>query len=186
MKITRRVFLSSMLYMVSTTALPFELKTPFKLITFKSNATFFNAEEMTLLYDIADIMIPSTDTPGASDSHSAQVLDELMVTWASPNTQQQFKTFLSQFKAKARNTSGKEYVLMSREDRLALLIDIDESAFDASASDFLVIYKRLKALIFHIHYSSEIANPNFFLVPGGYRGSLTQDELNVIYERKYL
>ena len=186
MEINRRVFLGSMLYVVSASVLPSELKKALNLTVFESDAVFFDAEQFTLVYDIVDIMIPHTDTPGAVDSHTAQVLDELMISWAAPSTQQQFTLFLSDFLQRAKTALNADYLSLNRENRQAFVERIDELAFDTEKSDFSVAYKRFKALIFHIHYSSEIANPNFFLVPGGYRGSLSQNELNAIYERKYL
>ena len=186
MEINRRIFLGSMLYVVSASVLPSQLRKALQLTVFESDAVFFNAEQFTLVFDIADIMIPSTDTPGCVDSHAAQVLDELMISWAAPSTQQQFTLFLSKFLQQAKSAFNANYLSLSKEKRQAFIEQIDETAFETDKSDFSVAYKRLKALIFHVHYSSEIANPNFFLVPGGYRGSLTQEELNVIYERKYL
>ena len=185
-EINRRIFLGSMLYVVSASVLPSELKKALHLTVFESDAVFFDAEQFTLVYDIVDIMIPRTDTPGAVDSHTAQVLDELMISWAAPSTQQQFTLFLSEFLQRARTAFNANYLSLSKENRQTFVEQIDEVVFDTGKGDFSIAYKRFKALIFHIHYSSEIANPNFFLVPGGYRGSLSQDELNVIYERKYL
>lgn len=175
-----------MLYVVSTAVLPSELKNALKLTVFNSDALFFSAEQLTLVYDIADIMIPTTDTPGASDSHTAQVLDALMVSWASSNTQQQLTAFLSELRDRARSSNNKDFLLMPREERQAFLVEIDSHAFEKTTSPFLVAYKRLKALIFHIHYSSKEANPDFFLVPGGYRGTLSLEELHAIHKRKYL
>ncbi|GFD79460.1 hypothetical protein KUL152_30250 [Tenacibaculum sp. KUL152] len=175
-----------MLYVVSTAVLPTELKNTLKLTIFKSDASFFNAEQMTLVHDIADIIIPTTSTPGASDSHSAQVLDELMVSWASKSTQQQITSFLAQLNEKAHSISGQEYLLMPRENRLAFLTEIDRDAFKKTTSPFLVAYKRFKELIFHIHYTSKEANTNFILVPGGYKGNLNWDELQAIHKRQYL
>ncbi|MFZ8144511.1 gluconate 2-dehydrogenase subunit 3 family protein [Alteromonas macleodii] len=186
MKINRRVFLGSMLYVVSTAVIPFELKSSLKLTVFKSDASFFNAEQMTLAHDIADIMIPKTHTPGASDSHAAQILDELMVSWASLNTQQQMLSFLSEFQDRARDLHNKDYLLMTRERRLAYLVEIDQNAFEDTTSPFLIAYKRFKELIFHLHYTSKEANPEFILVPGGYKGDLTEDELQAINKRQYL
>lgn len=175
-----------MLYVVSASVLPSELKKTLKLTVFESDAVFFDAEQFTLVYDIADIMIPRSDTPGATDSHTAQVLDKLMISWAAPSTQQQFTLFLSEFLQRAKNAFKANYLSLSKERRQSFVEQIDETAFETDESDFSVAYKRFKTLVFHIHYSSEIANPNFFLVPGGYRGSLSKKELNAIYERKYL
>lgn len=172
--------------MVTTSVLPSELKNSLKLNVFKSDASFFNAEQMTLVHDIADIMIPATSTPGASDSRSAQVLDELMVSWATEATRRQITSFLAQLNEKARSISGQEYLLMPKESRLAFLSEIDRNAFEKTTSSFLVAYKRFKELIFHIHYTSKEANTNFILVPGGYKGNLSWDELQAIHKRQYL
>ncbi|MBJ7417548.1 MAG: gluconate 2-dehydrogenase subunit 3 family protein [Niveispirillum sp.] len=47
---------------------------------------FFNASEMALLADVAEIMIPATDTPGAMAANVHGVVDGLMLDWAVPAT----------------------------------------------------------------------------------------------------
>ncbi|GAC12602.1 gluconate 2-dehydrogenase subunit 3 family protein [Paraglaciecola chathamensis] len=185
-EINRRIFLGAMLYVVSASVLPSELKKVLKLNVFKSDAAFFNADQMTLVYDLANIMIPTTNTPGASDSHTAQVLDELMVSWASSSTQRQFTNFLAQFQSKAKGANNSNYFSLTKKEREAFVEYVDGNAFEKDRNEFSTAYKRIKALIFHIHYSSEEANPNFFLVPGGYKGNLTESELSAIHKRKYL
>lgn len=172
--------------MISASAFTSEVKKVLKLNVFKSDAAFFNAEQMTLVYDLANIMIPRTETPGASDSHTAQVLDELMTSWASLSTQRQFTNFLGQFLSRAKRETNSDYFSLTKEEREAFVEHIDENAFEKDRNEFSTAYKRIKALIFHIHYSSEEANPNFFLVPGGYKGNLTEPELSAIHKRKYL
>ena len=95
-------------------------------------------------------------------------------------------SFLSEFKDRARDLNGKDYLLMTRERRLAYLVEIDQKAFEDTTSSFLIAYKRFKELIFHLHYTSKEANPEFILVPGGYKGDVTEDELQAIYKRQYL
>ena len=186
MEINRRIFLGSMLYVVSASVLPSELKKALNLTVFESDAVFFDAEQFTLVYDIVDIMIPRTDTPGAVDSHTAQVVDDLMVSWASSSTQRQFTNFLAQFQSKAKGANNSNYFSLTKKEREAFVEYVDGNAFEKDRNEFSTAYKRIKALIFHIHYSSEEANPNFFLVPGGYKGNLTESELSAIHKRKYL
>ncbi len=175
-----------MFYMVSASVIPSGLKSALKLKVFKADAKFFNATQITLLNDIADIMIPATDSAGASDSHTAQVLDELMVSWATLDTQTQFSQFLSEFQSRAYTVYKKSYLNLSKAIRGDFLLELDNKAFENSETEFFTAYKRIKELIFHIHYSSPEANPHFFLIPGGYKGALNRDELAEINKRKYL
>lgn len=184
--ITRRIFIGSTLCLVTAPLLGFEINQANQITVFKEQGQFFSALDMTLLNDIAEIMIPKTSTPGASDAHVALVLDGLMLTWASDKTKTQFKDALIQINALATNTYKKQYRELALKDRSLIIEQLDKSAFANKDTHISLCYRRLKELVFHIYYTSEQANPDFKLVPGGYNGNLTKTELEVVNARGYL
>lgn len=145
---------------------------------------FFTADELTLLNDVAEIMIPRTDTPGAADAEVAAVVDGLMLTWAIEPTRQQFRRALAAFDTKAKSDFGKGYVKLMPEDRLSLVTALDVAAFSETPPDNADDYKRLKELIFRVFYTSEEGSADHVPIPGGYYGNLTLEEYQDLMEER--
>ncbi|WP_395344425.1 gluconate 2-dehydrogenase subunit 3 family protein [Ningiella sp. W23] len=185
-KITRRVFLGTSVYVVSA---PLLASLP---ATQSSNALqkvtepgqFFNAHELTVLADIAEIMIPKTDTPGATEAHVIPVLDALMLTWAGKETKAQYRAIVRQVEQLSLNTFKSAYVESTFQDREALITQLDERAFENTSSEISANYRKLKEMIFHIYYTSKEANPDYMLIPGAYKGCLSKEEYEAMVDER--
>lgn len=62
---------------------------------------FFTAGEFALLEEIANIVIPRTDTPGAREAGVPGFIDALMADWASSERRGQFRMLLAEIDAAA-------------------------------------------------------------------------------------
>ena len=184
--ISRRVFIGASVFVVSAPLLASVLNKNNDLYKVLSDGQFFNANEMTVLTDVAEIMIPKTDTPGAKDAQVALVLDGLMLTWAGKKTKEQYKECIVQIQTIARDTYQEKYIDLSLKQRTQLIEQLDIRAFENKKTGLSASYRKLKEIIFHVYYTSEEANPDFVLIPGGYRGNLTKQELEQIKARGYL
>ncbi|MDU0354989.1 gluconate 2-dehydrogenase subunit 3 family protein [Paraglaciecola aquimarina] len=175
--ISRRVFIGAAMYIVTAPILASTLNKQTKLAEIKVDGQFYSAHELTVLTDIAEIMIPKTDTIGATDAQVISVLDGLMMTWAGSKTKQQFKTCIQQIGALAKDTHGQGYLALPLHLRQQLIEQLDISAFANKKTQLSSNYRRLKEMVFHIFYTSEQANPDFILIPGEYYGNLTKQQL---------
>lgn len=148
---------------------------------------YFTPDQSALLLDVADIMIPSTDTAGAADSETILYLDQLMQNWASQATKLQINRFVDKLNAKALDGHRSAYLDLPKDIRRAVLQEIDAESFGAPAdNNDAATYRRVKWLIFHIHHSSEAANPDFVLIPGQYRGDISEsDYLALVEDNRY-
>ena len=185
-KVTRRVFIGATAYLVSAPLLATIYQPKVEIQKVVDSGQFFTAKELTVLTDVAEIMIPKTDTPGATDVNVSSVLDGLMVTWAGNKTKKQFRNALTQITSLATATYQNDYVKLPLNFRQELLIALDKHAFTNTKTELSEAYRHLKEMIFHIYYTSEQANPDFVLIPGGYRGDITKKELEAIKARGYL
>ncbi|MGJ8691421.1 MAG: gluconate 2-dehydrogenase subunit 3 family protein [Thalassotalea sp.] len=186
LKITRRVFIGATACVVSVSLFGKVHNKVRNIDEIIKDGRFFTAEELTVLTDVAEIMIPKTTTVGATDVYVVPVLDELMITWAGATTKVQYRNAIQQIQTIAQNTYSEKYNNVALNQRQALIEQLDKTAFANKQSELSVNYRRLKEMIFHIYYTSEPANPDFVLIPGGYRGCLTKTELNEIKARGYL
>ncbi|MDO6693294.1 gluconate 2-dehydrogenase subunit 3 family protein [Aliiglaciecola sp. 3_MG-2023] len=185
-KISRRVFIGATAYIVSAPLLASIFSSKNQIHKIVDNGQFFNAKELTILTDIAEIMIPKTDTPGATDVNVSSVLDGLMVTWAGEKTKQQYRYIISQLDSIAQATYQQTYSHLALSIRQKLIVELDKTAFDKQNTALSKSYRKLKEMIFHVYYTSELTNPDFVLIPGGYRGDITKNELTAIQKRGYL
>lgn len=183
--VSRRIFLSS----AALSAIGISLsgcsddQTIDLAVNAKPAFTFFDDHQSAILLDVAEILIPRTDTPGASDSNTVLYIDQLMTTWAGADTKASLLSFIEQLDALARGREQTPYLALSQMQKLDLLTEIDRTSFgDPEDADFAANYRRLKRLVFHVHYTSEAANSDFVLIPGQYQGDISQAEYAALVE----
>lgn len=144
---------------------------------------FFDTESAQILLDVANILIPQTDTAGAADTGTVLYLDQLMMHWAGAATQSEIGGVADALDQYALQGHQSRYLDLPDPARLALLSEIDRTSFSPSeAIELAAAYRRLKSLIFHIHYTSEAANPDFILIPGQYLGNVSEAEYSALVE----
>lgn len=184
LKFTRRFMLGGSLVTVTALHLTGCAAPDTGFVEFDTNGQFFTAKELSHLNDIAETMIPRTDTPGAADAEVAAILDGMMITWAIELTRQQFRRAIKQVEILATQESGKAYASLMPGDRFALLDRSDQAAFSDAPPEWASDYKRLKDLIFRVFYSSEEAGADRVPVPGGYFGDLNLEAYEALQEER--
>ncbi|MFV3076153.1 gluconate 2-dehydrogenase subunit 3 family protein [Niveispirillum fermenti] len=140
---------------------------------------FFTGPEMALLAELADIMIPPTGTPGARAANVHGVMDALMLDWASPATQAQFRAALAGID---RQAGADGFLSRPAAGRATLLAGIDHAAFAADALPATQPYRRLKQLVYYAYFTSQGADPDYVAVPGAYHGDLSQADYRRLVE----
>lgn len=185
-KITRRVFLGTTALVVSAPILAMmpASSSNNQLHKITQAGQFFDAKQLTVLVDVADIMIPSTDTPSASEAHVIAVLDAMMLTWAGTETKGRYTSFIKQLEQLALDTFQTAYTECSTADRTTLVTQIDQRSFDKQSSELSKNYRKLKEMIFHIYYTSEAANPDYLAIPGTYKGCLSKAEYDAMVNQR--
>ena len=146
----------------------------------------FSPDQRAVLQEVADIMIPQTETPGALASNTVGYIEGLMKDWAAQDTKEVFARFPALLDKQAKESGAAAFMSADRETREQLLEAMDDAAFDKPPPSWAEDYRKIKALVFEIHYTSAEANPDFVLIPGTFRGDLTLDEYEaLVQERKY-
>ncbi|MFC3122879.1 gluconate 2-dehydrogenase subunit 3 family protein [Agaribacter flavus] len=180
--INRRLFIKGSLVSVTALCISGFTSATNQLFVIQENGQFFSATQLTMLSDIAEIMIPRTETPGAQDAQVAAVLDAMMITWASKKTQSEFTAFLSSINDMSRSTHDSDYLALSHPNRYALIEALDRNAFANPPSPIFNHYKKLKSLVFRLYYTSEEGTENHVPVPGEYHGDLTHGQYTTMMQ----
>jgi gluconate 2-dehydrogenase gamma chain len=139
-------------------------------------APVLSGARYTQLEQIADVMIPPTDTPGAIAAGVPEFLRQMLGEWASDETRAQVIGVLESMERLAWSTFGAAFVELPAPQRAEVVRIVDEESIarrDAA-------YSRFKYLVLVGYYQSEIGATQelrYELVPGAWRSCLPLTEV---------
>ena len=117
---------------------------------------FFTPAEFAVLAEVAEIIIPATDTPGAREAGVPEALDALMTNWASGKRQAEFRALVQQFGAAGVSPGAGRADIVRR---------IDAERLAAGEP----VYRKFKELVLTLYYLSEAGATKelrYELIPG--------------------
>ncbi len=103
---------------------------------------FFTPDQLLIVAEFAEIVIPRTDTPGAKDAGVPAALDALMANWASEARKAEFRSLVERIGAAGIVAAG-----------APPRIDLARS-FDAEQLGVDPVYRRFKELVLTLYYLS--------------------------------
>lgn len=116
--------------------------------------------QMRMITDLAEGIIPATDTPGAIGAGVPEFLALLYSEWFMPQQQSRFRTGLTELDADALRRHGQQFVRLSPARQSDMLTRWDELAFPASSAaaesvtgEFFRWFKKLTVIGY---YTSEV------------------------------
>ena len=78
--------------------------------------------QQALVDELAELIIPATDTPGARQTRVVEFVDVILAEWATDNDRTLFLNGLADVEARARARSGSAFVEAPVADRVAILL----------------------------------------------------------------
>ncbi len=110
----------------------------------------FEASQVDLLRRVSDVIIPETDTPGASAAGVHRFIDTMMAEYYSPDDAHLFRSMLDAWNMQADMSSKNDEELQSVISRA------DRRAFNGGDAGQDEHYRLLKELILVGYYTSEV------------------------------
>lgn len=134
---------------------------------------FFTPEQLQMTGEIADLIIPTTDTPGALAVNVHGFLDKYLADCLSKAEQKQFLDGLQKINVIAENKFRKTFLNCTQKQHIQLLTAIEKPDMGFSAED-KQFFAFFKSLTLFGYYTSEIGASQelaYLAVPGGYQGN---------------
>lgn len=119
----------------------------------ESKPRFLSNDQLALLERVVDLIIPETDTPGASSAGVHHFIDVMLAGWASSGTQAEFVAGLADIDRRAPDSGAPNFVGGRPAQQLEVLRQIDREAFAEGATGGF--FRRLKKLVLFSYFSSE-------------------------------
>ena len=141
---------------------------------------FLTQDEVLLVEAACERILPSGNTPGATDAMVVKFVDQMVAEFYLPEDQQYFSQGLEELKAQSQSTISKNFVDASPSQQDQLIQQQAEAA-KVMASDgskhFFLMLKELTILGF---FTSEVGATqvlNYDEIPGGFQGCQPLDSV---------
>lgn len=140
---------------------------------------FFTIEEGSIVETMAELIIPRTDTPGATDAGVPGFIDQMMANYYLEEAKLAFQNGLKQVDADAQAAHGKNFVGLTEEQQVALVEKYDQAAF-GEGGDKKHFFRKMKELTVLGFCTSEAGATEFLEydpVPGDYKGCIPYSDV---------
>lgn len=140
------------------------------------------ADQVELLGTLVDVILPATDTPGASAVGVPMFIDTMLDGWAEPEDRQRFLTGLTGVDAAAQTAHGVGFRNATAAQQQTLLEALDRDAIAArhAGTDPLPFFAHLKEWTLVGYYTSQVGATeelHWLPIPGRYDGNLPLTEV---------
>jgi hypothetical protein len=130
-----------------------------------------NAQQLTLVRELGELIIPTTDTPGAIAADVHTFIDHQLAYCFNAQEQQAIFAGLAKLDAQAQAQHAAVFLACDKTKQIALLTDMEaaRNGFDQDDRNF---FKQFKALVVFGYYTSEIGATQelaYSAIPGGYK-----------------
>jgi gluconate 2-dehydrogenase gamma chain len=139
-------------------------------------ALAFNTDQFALLEQVCEVIIPTTDTPGAIVAGVPAFVRQMIEEWGSAQSRAEIAEVLESIEKLSWSRFGAAFLELPSDRRLELVV-----AFDAErVARQDLAYGKFKHLVLIGYYQSEIGATQelrFELVPGAWRSCVPLTEI---------
>jgi gluconate 2-dehydrogenase gamma chain len=150
-------------------------------LTYKPD--FFNEEQAGIVSEVAELIIPRTDTPGAKDVGVPRFIDQLIKECFKKEDQDKFLSSLKEFNDESEKAYGDSFLDLSPDKRQEFVKKQHDAAIDVLKKGekkewpFILRTKELTVVGF---FTSEVGATqvlHYEAVPGAYHGCVPLAEI---------
>lgn len=167
--------------------------TPLKMLAFARTARalvaeqpsprILNPHQYATAKTMAELIIPRTDTPGATDVGVADFIDLILAEWCDDSERERFLKGFADVDARSQALFGGEFTSCTAIEQSQILIDLGQqmgggdrsrrsrrATRSAPSPDFYPMFRRLTLTAYFTSEAGATKALNFEIIPDGYRG----------------
>jgi hypothetical protein len=144
---------------------------------------FLSQEQAVLVSEVAEIIIPKTDTPGAKETGVPAFIDLMLKDVYSKEDQDRYLQGLKDFDEAAKKEYGDPFIELNPEQQTAFVKKMHDEAVAEEKSDkkpekrpFILMTKELTMLGFFTSEAGATKVLQYEAVPGSYKGCIPLSE----------
>lgn len=143
-----------------------------------------NPQQFTTVQVMAELIIPRTDTPGATEVGVADFIDLILTEWCDDNDRTKFLSGLADVQSRANDRFGKDFVACTSLQQGQILTDLGNVMLKQlqgggrigrrraahAGSDFYSMFRRLTLTAYYTSEAGATRELGFEIIPDGYNG----------------
>src|SRR5712671_5517094 len=132
-----------------------------------------NREQQALVTTIAEMIIPETDTPGATSVKVPEFIDLILTEWASDEERAAFLAGLTDIDTRAAAMGSPRFVDLPAAKKNELLTALDGARADKAGAG--LAFGRLKGLTIYGYFTSKLVDQDILKTQmffNGYQGNV--------------
>jgi hypothetical protein len=139
---------------------------------------FFTEDQARLVAEVAEIIIPKTDTPGAKDAGVPGFMDIMLKDCYKKEDQERFIAGLTAFEEEAKKAYGDSFIYCKPEQQVELVTKSHSAALTEAKENkeakrpFILMAKELTLLGFFTSEPGATQVLQYVAVPGSYKGCI--------------
>jgi hypothetical protein len=133
---------------------------------------FLNADQLLILREVGEVIIPTTDTPGAIAAGVHDFINHYAAHCLGNKEQSQLTNALNIIASTTKSTHQKSFDQLNLQQKTELLSQLEQAKNSFTKED-QINFKQLKAQVVFAYYTSEIGASQelvYLAIPGGYKG----------------
>ena len=143
---------------------------------------FLSQDQSIIVTQVADIIIPKTDTPGAKEAGVPEFIDLMLKDCYSKEDQDRFLAGIQSFDEEAKKQYGDAFLDLEPEKKLDYVNQVHVAALEERKKDreaprpFILTMKELTLLGFFTSQPGAEQVLQYVAVPGSYKGCIPLSE----------
>jgi hypothetical protein len=157
------------------------------LIDEQTSLRTLNPHQYATVKTIAEMIIPRTDTPGATDVKTAEFIDLILTEWYGESERARFLAGLDDVDSRTRRLFAKDFVDCSPLQQSDVLVALGEKMAEETqsprsrlfigrgsgpAKDFYAMLRQLTLTAYYTSEAGATGELRFELIPGEYKGCI--------------
>jgi len=144
--------------------------------------SFFTEDQARIVMEVAEIIIPKTDTPGAKDAGVPGFIDTMLKDCYKKEDQDRFIAGLTAFDEEAKKAYGDSFIYCKPEQQVELVTKTHAAALTEAKENkeakrpFILMAKELTLLGFFTSEPGATQVLQYVAVPGSYKGCIPLTE----------
>lgn len=144
-----------------------------------------NTQEIDLLAEVCETILPKTDTPGAKDALCHRYIDDMLTHFYTEEERNSFKERLTQFDEFAKSKYTKAFVALTPTEKEEVVGLLATQAKTIKEDQKAHIFKEIKDATVSGYFSSEVGAKGglcaYLPLPGPYQGCIEYASVGKTY-----
>ncbi|MEL6566927.1 MAG: gluconate 2-dehydrogenase subunit 3 family protein [Pseudomonadota bacterium] len=138
----------------------------------------YTSSHRALMDRLADIIIPKTDTVGATEAGAVEVMERVLVEWMSPGDRNGWLAGLDQISQYLESQQSAPFLDAASGDQVAAVSALDRAAYErGGAPDFYKEFKTALGAAFYLSEAGATEELRYEAVPGEWIACLPFEEV---------